>query len=123
MPYFDRHKLNNAPYPAVVYYMGEDTTKPLDEREENVEIVVAEFMCDIQQNSHTMERNNIKAEYSVYVPIDSATAVVNVRRGHLFRAEQNGVHIVGSVAGVFPSQLDGVTMYIKVNSEDKSSEE
>lgn len=122
MPHFDRHKMNTAPYPAVVYTMGEDTSNPLDEREELVEIVIAEFMCDIQQNSHTMERNNIKAEYSVYVPFDSATGIINVCRGHKFRAEQNGVHVVGTVAGVFPSQLDGYTLYVKVNTE-KTSED
>jgi len=91
-----------------------DVSVPLNERESSEELVLT-TVCDIQEASHSMSRDFIEASYAVYFPFDG---IVLVRRSDLFRGEMYGMDIIGTVIGVFPSQLGGCKVYIKSLEEE-----
>lgn len=113
MAYIDRKEPREYPYEGVFSRRGTiDYTKPLEERTEDAEPYLT-TMCDIMESSHPMSGLLATANYAVYFPVDEAGSV-SVKRGDLFDADFRGVNVSGEVIGVFPSQLDGCTVYIKV---------
>lgn len=104
MAYIDRDELKDYPFSGVFYKSDVDTSLPLDEQVEQ-EIVIAEVVCDIQEDANFRATATAKAVYAVYVPFDSDTDVVPVQRGNMFRGYQYGLLVAGKVIGVFPSQL------------------
>lgn len=104
MAYIDRDELQDYPFTGTFYKSVIDKTKPLSQQVEE-EVVIAEVVCDIQEESNFRATATAKAVYGVYVPFDSETDVVPVQRGNMFRGHQYGLLVAGKVIGVFPSQL------------------
>lgn len=103
-------QIQEYPFTGSFYRQSEvDSAVPLNERESDDELVFV-TSCDIQEASHTMSRDFIEASYAIYFPFDG---IVLVKRGDLFRGEMYGMDIIGTVIGVFPSQLGGCKVYIK----------
>lgn len=104
MAYIDRGELQDYPFTGTFYKSEIGRTKPLTEQVES-EVIIAEVVCDIQEESNFRATATAKAVYGVYVPFDSDTDVVPVQRGNMFRGYQYGLLVAGKVIGVFPSQL------------------
>lgn len=116
MAYIDREELQNYPFDGEFYRMTKDTSLPLTEQV-TTEVTICQVKCDIQEDSNYRVSSTTKAVYSVYVPFDSETGVVPVKRGDMFRGTQYGLTIAGKVIGVFPSQLGTFENYTET-SED-----
>lgn len=119
---------SDFPYHGAFYKYVEDDSKPLDEREPE-EVLVYETVMDCQKRSGLRQSSLIAADYTIYFPLElnpNATGTVDkyldcgVRRGHTFRGEFYGNTIEGVVEMVRPSQLGGMSVDIKVVTEDGS---
>ena len=102
MAYIDRDELQDYPFTGTFYRAVKDTSSLLNPVTEEI---VAEVVCDIQEDSNARVSATARAVYDVYVPFDSDTDVVPVQRGNMFRGYQYGLLVAGKVIGVFPSQL------------------
>lgn len=102
--------IKEYPYNGTFYRVGIDENKPPIEQVEEM-IVILETECDIQEASHT-EGAFLKASYSVYFPIGESN-LSDIKSGILFEGNMNGLKVNGKVAGVFPSQLGGVKVYVQ----------
>ena len=102
MAYIDRDELQDYPFEGTFYKAVKDTSSLLNPVTEEI---VAEVVCDIQEESNFRATQASKAVYGVYVPFDSEDDVVPVQRGMMFRGYQYGLLVSGKVIGVFPSQL------------------
>lgn len=116
MAYIDRDELQDYPFTGVFYKSEYDDSLPLDEQVET-EVVIAEVVCDIQEESNFRATATAKAVYGVYVPFDSETGVVPVQPGNMFRGSQYGLIVAGKVIGVFPSQLGTFDNYTERGSD------
>lgn len=110
--YTNKNISREFPFDATFYTIEIDESKPLDQQREE-KIVVLETKCDITESSHNYSSNFISAKFSVFFPFDSENGEVLVRVGHSFEADMYGMQINGKVVGVFPSQINGVTVYIQ----------
>jgi hypothetical protein len=81
------------------------------------EEVVAEVVCDIQEDANFRATQTSKAVYGVYVPFDGDEDFVPVQRGMMFRGYQYGLLVAGKVIGVFPSQLGTFENYTERGSD------
>lgn len=117
MYYVDRHVID-YPYYGYFYQRDpEDTSKPLDQREQT-ETLVFETECDIQEVSKAANPVLI-ATFSVFFPFDSEDDIP-IRRGMKFQGSMKGIDISGMVTNVVYSQLKGVVCYCKDYDADES---
>lgn len=114
MAYIDRDELQDYPFTGTFYKAVKDTSSLLNPVTEEI---VAEVVCDIQEESNFRATQTAKAVYGVYVPFDSETDIVPVQRGMMFRGSQYGLLISGRVIGVFPSQLGTFENYTERGSD------
>lgn len=112
--YIDHNDIDQYPYYGTFYRGGVDEDLPLDEQvEENK--VIFETKCDITESSHNNNSNFIYSSYTIYFPFDKECDDISVKNGDLFVGNMYGLQINGIVIGVFPTQLNGCTVYIKDN--------
>lgn len=116
MAYIDRDELQDYPFTGTFYKSEINTDLDLDQQVEK-EVVIAEVVCDIQEESNFRSTVTAKAVYGVYVPFDSEEGVVPVQRGNMFRGYQYGMLVSGVVIGVFPSQLGTFDNYTERGSD------
>ena len=116
MAYIDRNELQDYPFTGTFYKSEIDRTLPLSQQVEH-EVVIADVVCDIQEDANFRATATAKAVYAVYVPFDSDTTEIPVQRGHMFRGHQYGLLVAGKVIGVFPSQLGTFENYTERNSD------
>ena len=114
MAYSDRDELQDYPFTGTFYRAVKDTSSLLAPVTEEV---VAEVVCDIQEESNFRATQTSKAVYGVYVPFDGDEDVVPVQRGMMFRGYQYGLLVAGKVIGVFPSQLGTFENYTERGSD------
>ena len=114
MAYIDRDELKDYPFTGTFYRAVKDTSSLLAPVTEEV---VAEVVCDIQEESNFRATQTSKAVYGVYVPFDGDEDVVPVQRGMMFRGYQYGLLVAGKVIGVFPSQLGTFENYTERGSD------
>lgn len=114
MAYIDRDELQDYPFTGTFYKAVKNTSSLLNPVTEEI---VAEVVCDIQEESNFRATQTAKAVYGVYVPFDSETDIVPVQRGMMFRGSQYGLLISGRVIGVFPSQLGTFENYTERGSD------
>lgn len=114
MAYIDRQLLQDYPYNGKFYRIIDtnDSDLPLDEQVDE-KILVFDTVCDITESSHSWSRNFIWAKYAIYFPYDREKDEIKVKLGDLFEGTVNGLFINGKVVGVFPSQLNGITVYVQ----------
>lgn len=107
----DRNILQEYPFDGVFYFMGEDESKPLDQRVEE-EIIVLETKCDIQ-GAQKEDSGIISNSYNVYFPFDKSKGI-NIKKDMLFRGSMYGYSIKGAkVIDIIPTQLGGCAVYIR----------
>ena len=114
MAYIDRDELKDYPFTGTFYRAVKDTSSLLAPVTEKV---VAEVVCDIQEDANFRATQTSKAVYGVYVPFDGDEDVVPVQRGMMFRGYQYGLLVAGKVIGVFPSQLGTFENYTERGSD------
>lgn len=114
MAYIDRDELQDYPFTGTFYRAVKDTSSLLAPVTEEV---VAEVVCDIQEESNFRATQTSKAVYGVYVPFDGDEDVVPVQRGMMFKGYQYGLLVAGKVIGVFPSQLGTFENYTERGSD------
>lgn len=114
MAYIDRDELQDYPFTGTFYRAVKDTSSLLAPVTEEV---VAEVVCDIQEDANFRATQTSKAVYGVYVPFDGDDDVVPVQRGMMFRGYQYGLLVSGKVIGVFPSQLGTFENYTERGSD------
>ena len=114
MAYIDRDELQDYPFTGTFYRAVKDTSSLLVPVTEEV---VAEVVCDIQEDANFRATQTSKAVYGVYVPFDGDEDVVPVQRGMMFRGYQYGLLVAGKVIGVFPSQLGTFENYTERGSD------
>lgn len=114
MAYIDRDELQDYPFTGTFYRAVKDTSSLLAPVTEEV---VAEVVCDIQEDANFRATQTSKAVYGVYVPFDGDEDVVPVQRGMMFRGYQYGLLVAGRVIGVFPSQLGTFENYTERGSD------
>jgi hypothetical protein len=114
MAYIDRDELQDYPFTGTFYRAVKDTSSLLAPVTEEV---VAEVVCDIQEDANFRATQTSKAVYGVYVPFDGDEDVVPVQRGMMFRGYQYGLLVAGKVIGVFPSQLGTFENYTERGSD------
>lgn len=112
MTYIDRNALQDYPHYAYFYRIEVDESKPLDQQVAERRIIF-QTECDIIESSHSWSRNFIWAKYAVYFPFDPEWDTLKIKMGDMFEADLYGMKVDGKVVGVFPSQLEGVTVYIQ----------
>lgn len=108
--YIDR-EFEDYPYNGVFYVMGVDESKPLDEQKDE-KIIILETRCDIQESSHSRTKDFIKADYAIYIPFDKKS-IIYLKNGILFDGDMHGLRVNGKVVGIFPSQLNGIKVYVQ----------
>jgi hypothetical protein len=106
--------LQDYPFTGTFYRAVKDTSSLLAPVTEEV---VAEVVCDIQEDANFRATQTSKAVYGVYVPFDGDEDVVPVQRGMMFRGYQYGLLVAGKVIGVFPSQLGTFENYTERGSD------
>jgi hypothetical protein len=106
------NEISEFPFVGTFYKMSIDETKPLDEQVEE-KVVILETPCDIMESSHTLSNNFIKGAFSVYFPFNTRKDTLEVTNGVIFEADMYGLQVNGKVTGVFPSQMEGVLVYIQ----------
>lgn len=116
MAYIDRDELQDYPFTGTFYKSTIDRSKPLSQQVEE-KVVIAEVICDIQEESNFRATATAKVVYGVYVPFDSDTTEIPVQRGHMFKGYQYGLLVSGKVIGVFPSQLGTFENYTERESD------
>lgn len=79
---------------------------------DNGETIVLKKKCDVTEKQGVFSSGAITASYDVYYPLEPDEKI-NIDRGYMFRANVNGVDIVGMVVSVGYSALGGVHAYIK----------
>ena len=114
MAYIDMDELQDYPFTGTFYRAVKDTSSLLAPVTEQV---VAEVVCDIQEDANFRATQTSKAVYGVYVPFDGDEDVVPVQRGMMFRGYQYGLLVAGKVIGVFPSQLGTFENYTERGSD------
>ena len=114
MAYIDRDELKDYPFTGTFYRAVKDTSSLLAPVTEEV---VAEVVCDIQEDANFRATQTSKAVYGVYVPFDGDEDFVPVQRGMMFRGYQYGLLVAGKVIGVFPSQLGTFENYTERGSD------
>lgn len=114
MAYIDRDELQDYPFTGTFYRAVKDTSSLLAPVTEEV---VAEVVCDIQEDANFRATQTSKAVYGVYVPFDGDEDIVPVQRGMMFRGYQYGLLVAGKVIGVFPSQLGTFENYTERGSD------
>lgn len=114
MAYIDRGELQDYPFTGTFYRAVKDTSSLLAPVTEEV---VAEVVCDIQEDANFRATQTSKAVYGVYVPFDGDEDFVPVQRGMMFRGYQYGLLVAGKVIGVFPSQLGTFENYTERGSD------
>lgn len=114
------------PYEGAFYEVTVDESLPLDMQTE-VETEVFRTVVDIQRLAKLHSSNLLAANYTVYFPLEEnpdAKGTVDkfkdpgVRRGQTFKGVFYGYEIKGIVEIVRPSQLGGMSVDIKVNTEN-----
>lgn len=111
MAYIDRDELQDYPFTGTFYRAVKNTSSLLNPVTEEI---VAEVVCDIQEDANSLAGATAKARYEVYVPLDDG-ADVPVQPGHMFRGTMYGLLVAGKVIGVFTSQVgsfDGKRGYL-----------
>lgn len=126
MALYENFNLTDFPYEGRFVKYEIDTSLDLDQQVEQ-EVLVYETDCDIQKRSGIRQSNLFIAEYTIYFPLTpnpESTGTVDkyldcgIRRGHTFRGEFYGNTIEGVVEMVRPSQLGGMSVDIKVVTEN-----
>lgn len=118
MAYINRRRNKNEyPYQGTFYIKGEpsvgnDGDLFGDEAGNAEDIIVLEKECDITESNKAFSGGAITASYDVYFPLENG-GTVNVQRGQMFKADVNGISVIGMVISVGHSQLGGVHAYIK----------
>ena len=107
--YIDRKDISEYPFDGAFYTFGVDESLPLDEQEE-MEILVYETKCDIQESLRT-NTGPVRETFGVYFPFDENDEFP-VRDGLFFRGYMYGIEVSGIVRGVFPTQMGGALAYI-----------
>lgn len=110
--YIDRTAFAEYPLTGVFSRLIDEEGLPLIEQTGGEEVIL-ETPCDITESSHTTSGDFIGAKFVVYIPFDPKSESVNIKNGDKFKADFYGVNVNGNVVGVFPSQLGGVTVYIR----------
>lgn len=106
-----KNLIEEYPFEGVVYKMYIDDNKPLDEQVEEKEII-CRTKCDIQAASAYNRGHFVNATYNIYMPLASGEKI-KFKRGDLFESEAYGIVVNGEIIGIYPSQLGGVSIYIK----------
>lgn len=120
------------PYHGAFYRYEVEENAPLDQQVDK-EVLVYECDCDVQKRSGIRQSNLFIAEYTIYFPLETnpdAQSPIDrykdcgVRRGMTFKGEFYEQTIEGQVEFIRPSQLGGMSVDIKVvteNGSDKTS--
>jgi hypothetical protein len=109
--YIDRNRVQEYPFTGIFYRTIINDNAPLDQQKETKEVLFS-TKCDIIEASHTWGQGTIWAQYAVYFPFEKDSDI-KVKLGTLFESDMYGLKIDGKVVGVFPSQLGGMTVYIR----------
>lgn len=114
--YIDRHR-NKKEYPYQgTFYIKGDPQVPEDgdlfSETVTEEEIILETECDVTETQRAFASGAITASYDVYYPLEDGETI-NIDRGYMFRANVNGLNIVGMVVSVGHSELGGVHAYIK----------
>ena len=117
MAYIDRKVLKDEyPYFGTFYIKGEEKAGDDGDLFNNTTVtedeIVLETKCDITETSRAFAAGAITASYDVYYPLDEIGEIV-IDRGQMFKANVNGLNILGMVISVGHSNLGGVHAYIK----------
>lgn len=113
--YTDRNRLTEYPYEGTFYTMKIDDNKPLYEQVEE-KVVLFQTKCDILEANRNVAKDFITAKYAIYYPVkvvDGLIDPIKFKVGDFFESEVMGYSINGKVIGVFPSQMDAITVYIQ----------
>ena len=113
--YIDRRR-NISPYPFKGTFYTKGTSMGGDDlfdEPTTEETILLEIDCDITETSRAFAAGAITASYDVYFPFDFVSGTLNINRGVMFKADMNGVEIIGTVISIGTSQLGGVHVYIK----------
>lgn len=108
--YIDRNLLEEYPFEGVFYEYDVDPSKPLDEQVE-VEKLVLQTKCDIQEAQKSDASGVITSKFNVYFPFDKGIGI-NIKRGMMFKGTAYGLEVNGIVVGINPTQLGGCCCYI-----------
>lgn len=114
--YTEKDKLQEYPYEGTFYTMKIDDNKPLYEQVEE-KVVLFQTKCDILEANRNVTKDFITAKYAIYYPVEKAEdgtiPPIKFKVGDFFEAEVMGYSINGKVIGVFPSQMEAITVYIQ----------
>lgn len=112
--FIDRNEIEEYPFNGTFYTTEQTASDDGDPFNETTsEVVLLDTVCDIQEASKNMSGDAIISYYNIYYPFDK-TSGINVKRGTKFRSVAYGITIEGTVVGIYPSQLGGCSVYIKV---------
>lgn len=119
--YTDRNALKEYAYDGVFYKreskLPEDGNL-LDEGDE-VEIIILETICDIQETNKLFNSGVVTMGYTLYFPMptkeDGGEEFIpeGLVPGIRFRSKMSGMDVDGMVIGVYPTQMHGCVAYIK----------
>ena len=118
MAYINRRRNKNEyPYQGTFYIKGEpavgdDGDLFGGEAGLSEDTIILETECDVTETSRAFAAGAITASYDVYFPI-SKGETITVERGQMFKADVNGINVIGMVISVGHSQLGGVHAYLK----------
>lgn len=105
--YTDLYGITEYPYRGYFFYIGEDKSKPLDERVEE-EITLFETTFDLTEGS-----NLSMDSFRIMFPFDATADTIQISEGNTFKGDIYGSTVKGRVIGIYPSQLGGCNVLLK----------
>jgi len=112
--FIDRNEIEEYPFNGTFYTTEQSASDDGDPLKDTTsEVILLNTECDIQEASKGMSGDAIISYFNIYYPFDK-TSGINITRGAKFRSVDYGMQVEGTVEGIFPSQLGGCSVYIKV---------
>lgn len=138
--YTDRNALDEYAYHGVFYrseqkpkedgdligndgdMLGDTDTSAGESESENVETIIFETDCDIQETNKLFNSGVVTLGYTIYFPMPTKEGEdgkeeeyipEGLNAGIRFRGKMYGMDVDGMVIGVYPTQMHGCVAYIK----------
>ena len=125
--YTDRNALDEYAYHGVFYRSEQKPKEDGDliggeSETENVETIIFETDCDIQETNKLFNSGVVTLGYTIYFPMptkegedgkDEEYIPEGLNAGIRFRGKMYGMDVDGMVIGVYPTQMHGCVAYIK----------
>lgn len=114
--YIDRDAMKDFPFHGTFYEIVKTNPEDgdlIDEDGTEVENILLERECDIQQSNKLVNSGTIMADFKIYIPCEVGEKLP-VKFNTKFRCEDYAIPVQGYIVGLEYSQLGGCSFDLKM---------